>query len=121
MLDKKNIRVLDDMITKEEGLLMRFAGMMDCDGSIGIYIDNNGFMQKIQFTNTDYRLIQWILDNFGGGVAEYNYSNPKWKDKFNWQLYGYKSYKLINRIRPFLMAKQEQADLAIELYKKVSK
>ena len=115
------------MITEEEceniGLLKHFAGMIDCDGNIGIYahIYTNSYYQRIRFGNTNIKLIEWIVENIGGKIPkEYVRDNPKHKNSYDWQLSGSNSYKILKKIRPYLIIKQEQADLAIELYEKVS-
>ena len=116
------------MITEEEcnkiRLLEHFAGMMDCDGYISVRKNahNDTYQQKIGFSNTNVKIIEWIVKNFGGKMPkEYVIDNMKYKNSYRWQLTGSNSYKLLKKIRPYLIIKCEQAELAIELYEKVTK
>ena len=95
---------------------------IDTDGNIGISKNQNrGYAQYLRATNTNFKRIQWLLDNFGGNYIKREYDNDAWKDQYLWSIFGFESYKLLKNIRPYLLLKQEQADTAIELYEKVSK
>ena len=107
-------------------LLKMLAAFIDGEGTIGVYkvlgINNKYvYQQTLSLVNTDIRLIVWLVDNFGGKLANAVKHEENWKDTYTWKLSSYKSYKLIKKIRPYLLLKQEQADCAIELYEKVSK
>lgn len=117
---------------KDIRLLEKLAAFVDGEGYIGIgkYQAPRGYFtyrQRLQIVNTDVRLIEWLIKNFGGVfpkvVSDKRESSKgrKHKDKYNWALSGSDSYKLIKNIQPYLILKQEQADNAIELYEKVSK
>ena len=105
--------------------LIYLAGIIDGEGTIGIgrqMLPNNNYTyrQHLIIGNTDIRLIEWLVENFGGKFPKAVNSNEKWKDSYMWQLTGTKSYKLLKKVRPYLLLKQEQADNAIELWEKVS-
>lgn len=116
--------MIEEKECEQKIILAQFAGMMDCDGDIGIRKDNrqDTYYQRIGFTNTNIKIIEWIVENFGGSVPKETVrNNPRWKNFYKWTLGSSSSYKLLKKIRPYLIIKQEQADLAIELYDKVSK
>ena len=102
----------------------RMAMAIDTDGHIGIgnYQGSGGHSIYMGFTNTNVKLIEWIVNNFSGKMPKREErDNIKWKDRYDWKIHGYKAYKILKSIRPYLIAKQEQADCAIELYEKVTK
>ena len=115
------------MITEESCrkrvLLEKLAMALDTDGNIRIENARPGtHTQRIGFGNTNIKIIKWLVENFGGRMPkEQVFDNPKHKSLYNWTLSGSNSYNMLKKIRPFLIIKQEQADLAIELYEKVSK
>lgn len=117
------------MISQEEceriGLLKMMAAFVDGEGSIGIYRSlrkgKYTYAQHLQIINTDIRLIEWLVENFGGSFPKVMNMGDNHKDAYHWTINGYNSYKILKKIRPYLLLKQEQADNAIELYKKVSK
>ncbi|MCK4329802.1 hypothetical protein KAX02_08160 [candidate division WOR-3 bacterium] len=118
------------MITEEEcdriGLLKMLAAFVDGEGtiSIGKSLLSNGkysYYQQLIVSNSDVRLIDWTVDNFGGTFPKAQKLTDNRKDTYKWTLSSYKSYKMIKKIRPYLILKQEQADCAIELYEKVTK
>lgn len=111
-----------NIISEKECLYARLAMAIDTDGSIGIRKNQRNYIQVIQFSNTNIKLIEWIVENFGGNIPNPQvFDNPKWKDVYHWQLHGSDSYKIIKKIKLYLIIKQEQADCTIELYEKVNK
>lgn len=57
-------------MTCEECLLRQMAAFIDGEGTIGVYklISSNGkysYYQRISVGNTDIRLIEWVIENFG--------------------------------------------------------
>lgn len=121
----------EELITRKECedicKLSMLAAFIDGEGTIGIYrnVSTAGYFnyhQVIELINTDIRLIEWLVENFGGRDPKpYKVKGDNRKDAYPWQLSGSNSYKLIKKIRSYLILKQEQADNAIELWEKVSK
>lgn len=106
--------------------LSMLAAFVDGEGRIGISRStrpsgNHNYAQQLQVINTDIRLIQWLVENFGGSFPKAIKQEGNRKDVFHWTLSGSNSYKMIKKIRPYLLLKQEQADCAIELYERVSR
>ena len=112
------------MITEEDMMHARLAMAIDTDGNIGIgkVRENESYRHQINVANTNIKLIEWLVENFGGKIPEPQVrDNPKHKDLYLWYLTGSNAYKILKKIRPYLLLKGEQADCVIELYEKVSK
>lgn len=94
------------------------AGIIDGEGSINItYIKKRDeYRLRIQVTNTDKRLIDWLSEHFGGHQYEpvrLN-NNSKWRRRYEWFLYPKKeTIPLLETLIPFLICKKEQAKVAI--------
>ena len=104
----------------------QLGSFIDGEGTISISKDtrsrNHSYSQRLIITNSDARLIVWLVDNFGGTFPDpIKYDDENWKNVYYWKLNGRNSYKLIKKIRGHLLLKQEQADCAIDLYEKVAK
>ncbi|MCK4329798.1 hypothetical protein KAX02_08135 [candidate division WOR-3 bacterium] len=105
--------------------LAYLAGIIDGEGTLGVYKGKKGHLYKITFrvTNTDFRMIQWLIDNFGGNIdsiVKYKEGDNR-KDKYAWKLEGKKGIKLMKRVKSFLVLKAEQANIAINMYEKVTR
>lgn len=105
--------------------LYYLAGIIDGEGTIGIrrqdsYTGRYIYSHHIAIKNSDVRLIHWLVDNFGGTFPKPHTEKDNYKDTYNWQLSSSSSYKLLKKVGCYLLLKREQADLAIELYEKVS-
>jgi len=120
----------EETITRKEcestRLLSMLASFVDGEGAISIGkrkfpSGDSYYSQRLFIGNTDIRLIEWLIENFGGSYPKAKNRGENRKDMYQWVLSGYNSYKLIKKIRPYLILKQEQADCAIELYEKVNK
>lgn len=120
----------EETISRKEcekiGLLKMLAAFVDGEGTINIGMrkfpsGDSYYQQRLSVGNTNIRLIEWLIENFGGSFPKATNRGENRKDMYLWELSGSNSYKLIKKIRPYLILKQEQADCAIELYEKVSK
>ena len=110
------------MLDDKEVETIRMAMAIDTDGHIVISKQNEMYSMSIGFTNTNIKLIEWVVNNYGGKIPNArNHNNINHKEIYGWQVYSYKAYKILKIIRPYLIIKGEQADLAMELYEKVSK
>ena len=102
------------------------AGIIDGEGTIGVF--KSGFhsgrqqyYSTLQVGNTDRRLIKWLLENFKGNCSMSISKNENAKDSYKWSIKGHKAYKILIEVRDFLLLKQEQADVVIEHYRRVTR
>jgi intein/homing endonuclease len=98
------------------------AGIMDSEGSIGMSISRKssgyeGFNLSIQLTNTNRRLIDWVVSNFGGAFCteiKKNSFSPGSKI-FRWSVYGReKQETFLLGVMPYLVIKKKQALLGLD-------
>jgi hypothetical protein len=100
------------------------AGIVDGEGCLIISRSNRGsymnYYGRIHVKNTDYRLIQWLLDNFGGNVHESIPTDPKRHAiAYSWYFSGDAHDKevLLLALMPYLIVKKEQAKVLIEFFR----
>lgn len=93
------------------------AGLIEADGSIGISKNNsNTHIVRLRFFNTDLKLINWVVDVFGGRIALAN-SNTSYGRKpclrVEWT--GQKALPIIEGMKPYLHGRKfKVAEHAIE-------
>ena len=100
------------------------AMCIDCEGCISIHFNSwkgtpnsNGiYNMEIAVINTDLRLMEWLVSNFGGRYYSRSKNTPKeWKLSYQWRVTGRSNReKILLGILPYLLLKREQAKLAIE-------
>lgn len=98
------------------------AGLLDGEGYVGI---NTAFDRKasktlsygvrVQITNTNAALMTWLLDHFGGHVAQDKNRRAGWKDAYRWTVNGRNAGQLLSALLPYLVIKREQANVGISL------
>ena len=100
------------------------ASVIDAEGTISIYHASQpsknyyAYLLGLTIGNTDTRLIDWLVANYGGWTSWKRYKTKNWKDLEIWSVGGEKTYRLLKQVRPFLIVKQKQADLGMEFYRK---
>ena len=99
------------------------AGIVEGEGTIGIekgkidkYRKNHKYILRLQVVNTDKRLLNWLKENYGGTVDIKSEAKENWRRVYQWRLGSKRAYTLLKCMRPYLVFKKEQADLAIEFY-----
>ena len=101
--------------------LAYFAGIFDGEGHLEYTKNISGpsFYTRLNVTNTDLRLMQWISQHFGGRVSIRSRVNLKWKPTYNWRVGGEKVFKLLLSIHSYSLIKQDRikAILALNLCK----
>ena len=106
---------------------MYFAGLIDGEGTITITFtqyDRKGYGRGskhsvlVHVGMTDERPIYALQRQFGGTVKKWIKKNPKWSDIYIWRVYSAEARECLKRIRPYLMVKQEQADICLEFFEK---
>lgn len=116
--------------------LIYLAGIMDGEGtismcdkrimkrkSLGIRKTNKVYRARVNFSttvtvcNTDSRLIEWLINNFGGAASYSKRQKANWKQKITWIMPVKNIAKILTGIIPYLVLKREQAELMIEARK----
>lgn len=82
------------------------AGFVEADGCF--HITNSG--AGIRITNKCIPVLQSFKDNFGGSIS----SKVIPTGCFEWNLYGEKAVDLINKLKPYLRMKNNEADILIK-------
>lgn len=103
------------------------AGIFDGEGSVSISRTRLqtptgktywGYDCKVLISNTDPRLMKWLVSNFGGSFRPGNQKNNAvraTKPCFRWAMESYpKQEKFLLAIIPYLIIKKEQALLALQ-------
>jgi hypothetical protein len=100
------------------------AMCIDCEGCITIGFNrwkgtpnSNGiYNMEISVINTDRRLMDWLVSNFGGRYTSSEHKDhPEWKIRYQWRVTGRNNReKVLLGIIPYLILKREQAKLALE-------
>jgi hypothetical protein len=102
------------------------AGIIDGEGSICVFEhyhkNSNGnryqrMVLRLQVANTDIGLITWLVDLFGGVVAEK--MRPQiaigiWKPAYEWQSGYQNGARVLELVLPYLRVKRRQAELYLE-------
>lgn len=91
------------------------AGLLDGEGCIGVYTNKGPSLTiVVQVTNT-YRPLLLQLSRQWGGVVNGPYNKvPGHKPVSAWQLKGPRLKEFLQTIRPFLVIKRRQAQLALQ-------
>ena len=107
-------------MTHTEAELAYFAGIMDADGCFNINrtgaLPRCDYNIRIQVMNTSKDLTDWLQGQFGGHVYE-RASKHGWKTRFEWFLGRQAIPDIVAAIRPYLVIKHRQADLALSFRK----
>jgi hypothetical protein len=98
------------------------AGIFDGEGTvyIGSGKNKNGTVilnLQTKISNTDLRLMQWLISNFGGhySVHDRSKNNPKHKVQYAWYPTGKSNRtKFFEGILPYLVIKKEQVLVGLE-------
>lgn len=99
------------------------AGIIDGEGTIGIYEARSPGSQRLShyvqvtITNTDPRLMDWLLDTIGGRVDRRRdpSRNVAHKQPYSWRAHGPNAVALLAAIQPYLIIKREQGLVASRL------
>jgi len=92
------------------------AGMVDGEGHIGLAPTASSFLPILVVTNTDERIIDWLVHRFGGSIHHHERDNGVHKARHNWRLHGKHATTLLEKLLPYLVLKHDQAQLAMSFY-----
>lgn len=102
------------------------AGAVDGEGCISIRsqrVPNSKFEQYalyISVGNTDIRMPQRLAEMFGGNVINKTRQQER-RPVYEWRIFSANAVKVLKMLRPYLVIKGEQADIAIEFGKTLAR
>jgi hypothetical protein len=115
----------------EREKLIYLAAIIDGEGSIGIELSSpckvkrEGkevwqrkkyyYICRVCVINTNLEWLEWIKENFDGGIVTHNKACENRKLCHRWQIFGTNQRILLEKIIPFLFIKRKQAELVLEL------
>lgn len=89
------------------------AGIIDGEGSVGINKHRTGNpLSKVQVGSADKALIDWIHRRWPGTLSSTVHNNSN-RTQYRWTLAGYKATAFLKSILPYLVLKQDRAQLVI--------
>lgn len=109
------------------------AGIVDSDGFITVHRATKNlrrgaaewsatyFSAKVGIAGTRRQPHDFAAGLFGGRVRAYQPKNPAHRVQFQWDISGRMAAVMLRAIRPFLLVKVEQADLALQLQELVER
>ena len=94
------------------------AGIIDGEGYIGIKRHkkpeyNWNYNVRLQVTNTDKTLMDWLLIKWGGHIYSRLGRTERHAPQYIWTLNCQDSVDMLQQLLPYLVIKQKQAQLAI--------
>lgn len=102
------------------------AGLFDGEGSVMIRLRPGGrfkpgrerkryHLLTVSLSSTDEVIIAWLNQRWPGVVNQHVYRNERHKPAWRWILDASKAEAFLHDVRPYLILKGPQADLAFQL------
>lgn len=109
-------------MTKSKTKWAYLAGIFDGEGCIHIATihpdkqDRIAYRLDVNIVNTDKRLVDWIVENFGGTIVNYKAPvNKNWKDYYHWHPRGLEhKEKIFLGMLPYLVIKHDRVKIGLE-------
>lgn len=99
------------------------AGLLDGEGHISIMFKARSGARRgtgnqcyilVSLTMVDRQAIDAAAERFGGAVYHLKQESERWKRAYRWMATGARAEAVLKAVRPHLLVKQPQADLALE-------
>jgi hypothetical protein len=118
LIEKQKTGLPECTATKEQ--LAYAAGILDGEGCIHISSrktkgDMPCICLGVAISNTDRRVIDWLLDTFKAGAVFTRPAKERRKESYSWSLQSEQAEDFLTLVRPYLIIKGEQADVGFEL------
>ena len=98
------------------------AGFFDGEGTVTLSHNSNMKYRRIQLSlvNTDKQILDWIIYEFGGRIANKGRTQPHYKMRYQWILGSLKALELLKLLSPFLKEteKVRRSQLIIQCWEK---
>ena len=106
MYSSDKVKILAGLVMGEGWIGMKKA--KPCNRSISPI-----YSVAMTITNTNTKIISWLIENFGGNFTVNNHVSEKHKQAYCWQIQNRKLYPLLTEILPYLIIKDEQAKVVL--------
>ena len=101
--------------------IIYFAGYTDGDGCFSITYLNKKFRPNFIISSTNFMIINYILENFGGSVRGYSKKTPIQKPVYYITKIGSEAYAFAKKLFSYLIQKKKECDLFISFFDSSSK
>jgi len=95
------------------------AGIIDSDGCIQIYNSPSRGRQSwsltVDVTNRSKKMMDKLVGIFGGNYCQKK-SMPGKYECYSWYIHGGKAYKMLKKVKRYLIEKKAQADIGIQFF-----
>jgi len=115
---KKHIPEVNDF-TREEAIYL--AGLIDADGSLGIYKQKYGYTTVVAIHNTSEKLIKWLKRTVGDMSVTKTKKNSgsfnceRTKPHYHFAVYAKVDVKtFLEKVKRFLIVKKREAEIMLE-------
>ena len=103
------------------------AGLIDGEGYIGVSVAKPGgpritpsYRIRVKIAMCERGAIDYMMEQFGGThIYNQRRSNPKHRPLLEWTVTGGRAALLLASVEPHLKVKRKQAQLALELFRRV--
>jgi hypothetical protein len=95
------------------------AGFIDGEGYLGTVRASGHIQPRIVAGQCTLEPLEKLRDVFGGCVYAHKKQRVEWRRFWAWQMQGGSCLRVALAIRPFLVVKAEQADILIELSRRI--
>jgi len=103
-------------MTNEDKKLLyaHMAGFVDADGSISVIsvASTRSYVPKITVCNCKKEIVDLFSAEFGGKVRKRTWKNKNWRPNYEWSQTCKKATAIIDKLKPYLVLKKEQAEIA---------
>lgn len=92
------------------------AGLVDGEGAISIFCRGQGrpqYVLSVEITQRNPTVLLWLRERWGGTLALYGPYGKQARAYWRWRLNPRPALAFLVDIRPWLVLKQSQADVAI--------
>jgi hypothetical protein len=91
------------------------AGIIDGEGCISLNQEKRTqYLLRLTVTNTNLLLLTRIQELFGGNICPMKRYQDHWKDRWQWDLKAAKAERALRAVLPYLVAKRQEADIALQ-------
>jgi len=106
--------------------LSYLAGFIDGEGSISVGLNrtNKGVRRwylRLSVHQLDPRPLRLLAETFGGSVRKHGYEARRTRQIYEWAVSSKQAAVAISAIRPYLIVKADEADVALEFQEIISK